>query len=140
MPNVNKVILKTFESSKSSLVKGLDAIYLFGSFADGNQTEKSDVDIALLYSNLTDKNRILAGSDLQLELSKALGRSIDLVNLRSVSTVFQNEIIGSGQRLLTIDEFSTDEFEMLTLSYYQKLNEERKEILEEFRVSGVAIQ
>ena len=140
MGNLKNEISQVFKTSKSCLIEGLEAVYLFGSFSEGTQTDSSDVDIALLFSKPVSKLRILAGSDLQLELSRALGRSIDLVDLRSVSTVFQNEIIGSGERLLTFNEFSVDEFEMLTLSFYQKLNEERKEILEEFMKSGVAVQ
>jgi uncharacterized protein len=140
MLNPKNQILKVLKNSKSSLLKGLEAVYLFGSFADCTQTESSDVDIALLFSMLPDKVRALAGSDLQLELSKALKRSVDLVDLRTVSTVFQNEIIVSGERFLTLEEASADEFEMMTLSFYQKLNEERKEILEEFKTSGVAVQ
>jgi hypothetical protein len=54
------------------------------------------------------------------------------VNIRQVSTVFQNEIINSGRLISTGDPEAIGEFEMLVLSAYQKLNEERKEILEEF--------
>jgi len=48
-----------------------------------------------------------------------------------VNTVFQHEIIHHGRIIYNADEYATAEFEMLTMSFYQKLNEERKEILEE---------
>ena len=44
----------------------------------------------------------------------------------------QKEIIG-GRLIYSPDHLAVDEFEMLVLSYYQKLNEERKDILESFR-------
>lgn len=44
----------------------------------------------------------------------------------------QKEIIG-GRLIYSPDRQTVDEFEMLVLSYYQKLNEERKDILESFR-------
>ena len=34
------------------------------------------------------------------------------------------------------DQYAVDEFEMLTLSFYQKLNEERKELLDDFWKTG----
>ena len=54
------------------------------------------------------------------------------MNARQVSTVMQKEIIG-GRLIYSPDRLAVDEFEMLVLSYYQKLNEERKDILESFR-------
>ncbi|MCZ7670644.1 MAG: hypothetical protein M5U34_27580 [Chloroflexi bacterium] len=42
------------------------------------------------------------------------------------------------RRIFCADEYAADEFEMLTLSYYQKLNEERREILAEFARTGRA--
>ncbi len=68
-------------------------------------------------------------SDLRFDLEAELGRTVDLVNLREVNTVFQKEIIVDGRRIRCIDRFAADEFEMLTISYYQKLNEERADIL-----------
>jgi hypothetical protein len=57
---------------------------------------------------------------------------VDLLNARTVSTLFQKEIIQSGRLLYCADAYAVSEFDMLTLSYYQKLNEERKAILEAY--------
>ena len=62
------------------------------------------------------------------------------MNLRAVSVVFRKEIVFTGERVYTGDEFAAEEFEMLTLSLYQKLNDERREILEEFRRTGRAYE
>jgi hypothetical protein len=71
-------------------------------------------------------------------LVKALNRPVDLLNAREVSTVLQKEIVQAGRLLYCRDENAVAEFEMLTLSLYQKLNEERKAILDSFRATGRA--
>jgi len=108
------------------------AIYLFGSYVSGDNNIKSDVDIALLFSHIDAKeigNMYL--SKLHLELENMLNLDVDLVNIRSASTIMQNEITYNGIVIFSNDQYMVEEFEMLTLSLYQKLNEERKGILNE---------
>lgn len=108
----------------------VQGIYLFGSFLTEDEWPDSDIDLALLLPPLVAKQvRSLAGSDCALELAALLGKEVDLLNARMVSTVFQKEIVMSGRLLYCADRYAVDEFEMLTLSYYQKLNEERREII-----------
>jgi hypothetical protein len=59
-----------------------------------------------------------------------------LINLRQVPTVFQKEVILTVRRIYCADLYATEEFEMLVLSYYLKLNEERAEVLSEGLRSG----
>lgn len=114
------------------------AIYLFGSHGTPDEWPDSDVDMAVLLPPEEAKRAgHLALSDLHMSLSHALGRDVDILNARLVSTVFQKEII-FGELIYCADRYAVDEFEMLTLSYYQKLNEERAEILAEFRRTGRA--
>lgn len=109
----------------------VQGIYLFGSSMTEDEWPDSDVDLALLLPPLEAKlERRLAGSDCAFELARTLGKEIDLLNARMVSTVFQKEIVTKGRLLYCGDRYAVDEFEMLTLSYYQKLNEERAEIIE----------
>jgi predicted nucleotidyltransferase len=106
------------------------AIYLFGSYASGLQKENSDIDLAILLApNEAKKIANFVMSDLQNELEKTLNKDVDLLNLRNVSTVFQFQIISKGKLIFCSNNFAKDEFEMLTISFYQKLNEERKEII-----------
>ncbi|NVO00647.1 MAG: nucleotidyltransferase domain-containing protein [Geobacteraceae bacterium] len=108
----------------------VQGIYLFGSCMTGDEWPDSDVDLALLLPPLEAKEvRSLAGSDCALELAVLLGKDVDLLNARMVSTVFQKEIVMNGRLLYCADRYAVDEFEMLTLSFYQKLNEERREII-----------
>jgi len=111
----------------------VEAIYLFGSIINKELHKESDVDIALLLPEQTAENvGSLFMNELRSELESFLKRDVDLVNLRIVSTVLQKEIIAADKRIYCSNKYAADKFEMLTLSYYQKLNEERKEILEEF--------
>ena len=49
------------------------------------------------------------------------------------------EVVTTGRRIYTGDARAADEFEMLTLSLYQKLNDERRAILEQFWATGRAV-
>ena len=112
------------------------AIYFFGSVVNGEMTEKSDVDIAFL---LKPKSKRLDSSfenNLIGELSTKIGREIDLINIRDVSTVFQFEILKTGECIYSNNNDIRGEFEMLTISYYQKLSDERADIIEEGLSSG----
>lgn len=116
---------------------GVQAIYLFGSHGTEDEWPNSDVDIAMLLPPETAKT--LGMPDLiktQTELSSLLRKSVDLLNLRQISTVFQKEVVMADRRIYTANEYAAEEFEMLTLSYYQKLNEERVGVLSEGLRSG----
>jgi len=116
---------------------GTQAVYLFGSYGTADEWPDSDVDIAVLLPPMGAKQAgHLALSETQFELERLLGRTVDLINIRLVSTVMQMEICGTGRRIYTGDEYSAEEFEMHTLSFYQKLNEERAETLAEGLRSG----
>jgi predicted nucleotidyltransferase len=117
------------------------AVYLYGSAASAelDATGRSDVDIAVLLPH--DQARAegsLAMSEVRFELEKALGRGVDLVNARAAPIVLQKEIVAGGTCLFTADSSRVAEYEMLVLSLYGKLNEERRAILEEFYDSGKA--
>lgn len=111
----------------------VQAIYLFGSYGTDDAWPQSDVDLALLLRPEEAKQAgSLRISPCTIELGDALQRPIDLVNLRKASTVFQHEVIHYGRVIHCADPYAMDEFEMLTMSLYQKLNDERAGILHEF--------
>ena len=113
------------------------AIYLFGSFAEASQHAESDVDIAVLLP--PESTNALAFRDLirvQIKLEEALGATVELIDLRNVSTVFQKEIIFTGRRLYVKSQDEVDAFEILVMALYQKLNDERAEIIRSGMESG----
>lgn len=109
------------------------AVYLFGSFDSPHQRAESDVDLALLLP-LPDasSSTSLMLSDCRYELQDVLKREVDLISARDSDTVFQKEIIEGGRRIACWDNDAAIEFEFMTLSLYQKLNEERAAILHQF--------
>ena len=115
------------------------AIYLFGTYGTEDARPDSDVDLAVLLPRAEAKQqRSLMLTPCHHALMEALDRPVDLLNAREVSTVAQMEIVAAERLLYCADEFAVAEFEMLTLSFYQKLNEERREIIEAFWETGRA--
>ena len=113
------------------------AIYLFCTYGTEDEWPDSDVDIAVLLPPVLAKE---TGSMMMSPLHRALGslfrRDVDLINVRRVSTVFQKEIIMADRRIFCADRYAADEFEMLVLSYYQRLNEERADIIADALKTG----
>ena len=111
----------------------LQAVYLFGSHGTEYEYPGSDVDIAvLLPSAVAAQTTADSLLDCTTELSSVLGKDVDLVNLRHANTVFQHEIIFNSTLIHVADQYAVDVFEMITMSLYQKLNEERAAILADF--------
>lgn len=110
----------------------VQAVYLFGSLGTEYEREDSDADIAVLLPHATAKAvGSLVMAECRFALERALGRTVDLINLRLANTVFQMRVVEDGRLLFAADTFAADTFEMLTLSYYQKLQQERAAILEQ---------
>jgi len=61
--NINTSIAKYLNLIKEKLFD-IETAYLFGSYARGNSTEESDIDIALIFRNLDDSRRF----DIQVQL------------------------------------------------------------------------
>ena len=114
-------------------VKDPIAIYLFGSRATDAVHETSDFDIAVLP---TEPIPASLRWDIQQELAIILRSDVDLVDLRSASTVMRFQVVATGELLYSSDSTEVATFEMVTLSMYTRFNEERKEILEQVKREG----
>lgn len=113
------------------------AIYLFGSWGTDDARPDSDLDIALLLPPADAKHvDFWMWNELALRLGEIAGRNVDLLNARQVPTVLQKEIVMADRRIYCSNDYAADEFEMLTLSFYQKLNEERAGIIADGLQSG----
>ena len=124
-----KTILDSYPSTQ--------AIYLFGSWDTEDEWPNSDIDMSVL---LPPEQAKSVDYKTWLFLTEKLGdithKTVDLLNLRQVSTVLQKEVIMADRRIYTDETSAADEFELLTLSFYQKLNQERAEVLEAGLQSG----
>ena len=107
------------------------AVYLYGTWGTEYQRTGSDVDVAVLLPHATARSvDFWEWCRLSVAVSSAakVGRA-DLINLHAVSVILRKEIIVAERRIYCADENAADEFEMLTLSFYQQLNRERREIV-----------
>ncbi len=76
-------------------VPGLLALYAFGSRIEGTATPSSDLDLAILVEGYADPLALWA---LSGSLEDLAGCPVDLLDLRSASTVMQYRIVTTGER------------------------------------------
>jgi predicted nucleotidyltransferase len=126
---------KEIDIIKGFLIDEISPILLiiFGSALNGNFRPDSDIDIAFLSEKEYPDYKVFI---LSQRLAALLGRDIDLVNLRNVSTVFKARIIGNGEVIYTKDEKMMNELFIRILKEYALLNEERKPIIERINKEG----
>ncbi len=115
-------------------IPDLIALYRFGSQVKGIIRPESDVDLAVL---ARDPIPALRQFELAQELAAQLHRDVDLVDLRSASTVMRMQVISTGECLSAPNEAARREFEMYVYSDYVRLNGERRDILKRIRTSGL---
>lgn len=102
------------------------AVYLFGSAATGHSHPDSDIDLAILPEHHCDPVEVF---DVANRLAQGLGRHVDLVDLNRASTVMRKEVVRTGVLIDEKDPAKRIEFEMLALSDYARLNDEREPVL-----------
>lgn len=115
-------------------IPDLIAIYQFGSQVHGTARPDSDIDLAVLALTRTPAERLF---HLAQELAIQLGRTMDLLDLRSTTTVMRAQIISTGRCLKSHDDQARAEFEMYAYSDYARLNEERRELLKNIKERGL---
>ena len=125
MLKLNKTVL--IDLLKAN-ISDLKLVYLFGSYATGNQDKQSDLDIAVLAESSIDN---VSRWKLAQTLACELDIDVDLIDLRFASTVLCQQIIEQGVRLWG-NEDDDDKFAIKTMSMYQHLQLERAQILDDF--------
>jgi len=115
-------------------IPDLVALYRFGSQTKRNIRPESDVDLAVLARNPIPALRRF---ELAQELAAQLHRDVDLLDLRTASTVMRMQVISTGECLAAPEEAARREFEMYAYSDYARLNEERRDILKRISASGL---
>ena len=111
----------------------MQAIYLFGSYANGTEHPESDVDIAFLCEETVDNLERWRVSEL---LASQLNRDVDLVDLTNASEVLRMQVVGKGKRIYVRDEVMVEAFEDRVYMLYIDLNENRSAILEDIAKRG----
>jgi predicted nucleotidyltransferase len=117
----------------STRVPGLVALYLFGSRARGDAGPDADFDLGLLGH---DKLDAVERWKLQEDLAAHAHANVDLVDLRRASTVMRVQVLRDGALLVDVHPAERQAFEATALSAYARLNEERREILNDLAARG----
>jgi uncharacterized protein len=91
--------------------------YLFGSFARAEETDQSDVDLAVFFEkNYDELQELLIRGDMIEEGTAFFSKKVDIVSLSKTSTLLKYEIIRCG--ILLKDHEDRADFESLGLREY----------------------
>ncbi|PJE78775.1 hypothetical protein CI610_02281 [invertebrate metagenome] len=126
------------DNTEAAIVKQLEAVWgdslqgviLFGSQAKGNSRPFSDTDLGVLLKEKVSPKEIW---DTAQDVAAMLKCDVDLIDLKTASTVLQKEIIAYGRWLSKPDTFACDLFEVHVMSFYQQLQFERSGIIEDIK-------
>lgn len=110
------------------------AVYVYGSFARGENWPDSDLDIAVL---LPPEQRIPDILALTGNISERVHRDVDVVDLRRVGDVLRREVLENGRALFESDSDKVLAWEASAMSRYAHYREEVRGILEDFRRTGI---
>lgn len=124
---VNKITEFLLENVKPII------IYLFGSGVNGIFREDSDIDIAFVSDIKHTEYDVFI---LAQRLADILKRDVDLIDLKSSSTVFKVQVIAKGECIYCSDDKRRAYFEMYSFKEYAVLNEEREVILKSIKKRG----
>lgn len=106
---------------------GVWAVYVYGSFARGDAWAQSDLDLAVL---LAPRARIPDRLGLVAEISREVGREVDLVDLREAGLDLIHEVLRDGRQLLVRRRADVLEWEAERMSDYEDFNPRRSDIVD----------
>jgi uncharacterized protein len=113
-------------------VPSLLAVYHYGSTAHGFDRAQSDVDLGILAGTPLARELLW---DLAPQLEEIVGRDVDLAELSRATPVLLMQVL-AGKLMYSSDPQQVARFENLAMSRYCRLNQERKEILEDIAARG----
>ena len=129
-----KLILDTARDALVAAFPRAWAVYVYGSFARGDDSPRSDIDLALLLppdETIGDLLTVIS------DVSTRVHREIDLVDLRKVGDVLRREVLAEGQILYISQQDRVLEWEGTAISRYQRYRQEVSDLLKDFQESGI---
>jgi predicted nucleotidyltransferase len=117
----------------SERLNDLEGLYLFGSRANGSFSTQSDWDFAFLSRKGLPELELW---EMKSSIESLFDVEIDLIDLYKESTVLQWEVLKTGIMINSKNAMAVATFEYLTMSFYQKLEEERADIMKDIAQRG----
>lgn len=120
---------RVFKAAREILLAAMPdawAIYVYGSFARGDEWPNSDLDLAVL---LPPGRQIPEKLALMGNVSRQVHRDVDLVNLRDAGLDLTRELLRDGKPLATPREADTLAWEAQRMTDYAEFNPRRAEII-----------
>jgi predicted nucleotidyltransferase len=89
---MEKIDIKTIKKSFTPILQkaGIKKSSIFGSFARGEETEHSDIDLLIDFPR---GKGIFDFAGLQIELEKAVNRRVDLITYTSLSPLIKEQVL-----------------------------------------------
>ena len=110
-------------------------VWIYGSFAQGRARRGSDLDIAILPDRPIDACDLFERAQV---VSDRLRREVDLVDLRTVSTVLRFEVVARGRRVAARDPDAGDIWATSVIKQFQRLNEGQREHIAAIKARGLS--
>lgn len=108
------------------------AVYGFGSYFSGQARRGSDIDLAVLVEGKVPADILWQQA---CALANQVQRDVDLLDLRTATTVMQYQVVTTGQRLWHRDNLA-DLYESFILSEKTALDAARADYLHDIQQSG----
>lgn len=105
------------------------ATYVYGSFSRGDERPDSDIDLGVL---LPPGDRIPDVLEVMASVSKAVGRDVDLVDLREAGLDLIADVLRDGHQLVVRDPARVLEWEAERMTDYGAFNPRRTAILSRY--------
>jgi uncharacterized protein len=129
-----QILLDRVRSVLLQRLPDVQAIYVYGSFARGENRTDSDVDVAVLLprgKQIADLLGVIG------ELSEALNCNADLVDVRRAGNILRKEILSDGITVYAREPEAVLGWEAEAMSEYAEHRERIREILAQFRETGI---
>ncbi|MBN2617192.1 MAG: nucleotidyltransferase domain-containing protein [Spirochaetales bacterium] len=109
------------------------SVYLLGSYSKGTFRDSSDIDIGIIFYNESIINSFDIAK-ISSELTYELGKTVDVGIISSKNLVYASEAIYTGELIYTADRELDNIKKANLLGMYHRFNDDRKEILDAYRV------
>jgi predicted nucleotidyltransferase len=111
-------LLPRFQAFFDGSHRDIVCVYVYGSVARGESHEESDVDVAVLYAQEPPPTLEGLGLDLEDELERLLGRSVDLVVLNRAPVDLIHRVLRDGVLVYDSNPSARIRFEVTARNAY----------------------